>query len=162
MALTDCPECKKQISTQATACPHCGADVKTYMWVKAALEEEETYLCGKCRTVMIVQGQATPKYKRTKYINIPDEVSTGLMRAPWNVVVKCGNCSALNWISYYYWLVWAHLPCMECGKVTQFASFGKKGLFGMTQKTLAEFVSLPLACGHTFYIGHQYNGPIPR
>lgn len=24
MALVDCPECGKQVSTRATACPHCG------------------------------------------------------------------------------------------------------------------------------------------
>jgi len=29
MALIDCPECSKQISDQAAACPHCGHPIKS-------------------------------------------------------------------------------------------------------------------------------------
>lgn len=29
MALTTCPDCEKQVSTKAPACPHCGASLKT-------------------------------------------------------------------------------------------------------------------------------------
>lgn len=29
MALIDCPECKKQVSDTALACPHCGYSLKT-------------------------------------------------------------------------------------------------------------------------------------
>lgn len=28
MALTECPECRKQVSTRAEACPHCGLPLK--------------------------------------------------------------------------------------------------------------------------------------
>lgn len=40
MALTTCGECKREISTTAKACPHCGAKVphfKWWLWVPIAL-----------------------------------------------------------------------------------------------------------------------------
>ena len=39
MALINCPECKKEISDKATACPHCGCPIKLQP------SQQEEYLC---------------------------------------------------------------------------------------------------------------------
>jgi TM2 domain-containing membrane protein YozV len=31
MAIIDCPECKKEVSTQANTCPHCGYSIQNYL-----------------------------------------------------------------------------------------------------------------------------------
>lgn len=37
MALANCPECKKEVSTDATRCPHCGKKLKMGVVAKALL-----------------------------------------------------------------------------------------------------------------------------
>ena len=43
MALINCPECNKEISDKATACPHCGCPIKLQ-----SSKQEEYLCCPKC------------------------------------------------------------------------------------------------------------------
>ena len=57
MALTTCPECSKEVSTDAARCPHCGKKLKTGMLVKLLLSA--------LAFIVLLMGieALTPKYK---------------------------------------------------------------------------------------------------
>jgi hypothetical protein len=57
MALTTCPDCKGQLSTNATACPHCGAPTKTAT-PQSIPAGPKVATCQKCGTVMVATQQA--------------------------------------------------------------------------------------------------------
>ena len=57
MAMTTCPECNKEISDQAKACPSCGASKPfSWFWIKVVLGVP----AGLFALVMII-GSCTPK-----------------------------------------------------------------------------------------------------
>lgn len=45
MALTNCPECKSEVSSTADECPHCGYDLRGGC-LKAGESLEQTGCCG--------------------------------------------------------------------------------------------------------------------
>lgn len=58
MALTKCPECKKEVSTLATICPHCGAPVETN-----EVKEEKTTAVEQPTTEPVTEVSSTSTTK---------------------------------------------------------------------------------------------------
>lgn len=54
MALINCPECGKEISDKAVACPHCGCPINTQPRQEVAVEDNEEYVfCPKCMSTHV-------------------------------------------------------------------------------------------------------------
>lgn len=66
MALTKCPECKKEVSTLATICPHCGAPVE----VKEDTKKEEQVVVEQPATEPVTEVPVAPKEKNNKGLMI--------------------------------------------------------------------------------------------
>ena len=82
MALTECRECGKQVSTDAKACPHCGTPdparkkgmskiAKTFLWILAIgiFGNVITPLIGKKDPVSVGASVATPAAPATEIAN---------------------------------------------------------------------------------------------
>lgn len=54
MALINCPECGKEISDKAVACPHCGCPINAQPKQEVAVEDNEEYVfCPKCMSTHV-------------------------------------------------------------------------------------------------------------
>lgn len=54
MALINCPECGKEISDKAVACPHCGCPINAQSKQEVAVEDNEEYVfCPKCMSTHV-------------------------------------------------------------------------------------------------------------
>ena len=58
MALIKCPECGKEISDKAGACPHCGCPIGNFWDMMAELVKPEDLQILKERAEAIVEGGA--------------------------------------------------------------------------------------------------------
>ena len=63
MALINCPECNKEVSDTAAACPHCGYNVAEYIGKQAAEQQREMYLAQQASDVAARQEKRATRRK---------------------------------------------------------------------------------------------------
>ncbi|RII26755.1 MAG: hypothetical protein CXR31_10130 [Geobacter sp.] len=96
MALINCPECSREISDKANACPHCGYPIAKY----AEPSLPETVLCLECKKDVPFDDQVCPHcglFNSQKYALLESvksaEPESSLQE---DTAVRCPKCGAKN------------------------------------------------------------------
>jgi tellurium resistance protein TerD len=99
MALISCPECSREISDKAAACPHCGCPVEKE--TVAVIEPPETVKCRDCYTEYSFDNLFCPNcdlmnYAREKFL---DEKNAREKAIKPGSPVICPKCKSENMIN---------------------------------------------------------------
>ncbi len=81
MALIKCPECGKEVSNNAAACPHCGCPLQSSSSVK---------ICNNCGSVYNIDAVRCPKCHGTVY-SLGNGTNLNSMTRAGRICPKCGG-----------------------------------------------------------------------